>query len=152
METLIVTANWRNSVPDTPGMKPIGTNTDSSTREMAITGPVICAIAFLVAALGSRSGSSSITRSTFSTTTMASSTTMPMPNTIASREMVLSEKPKAISTATVPIRLTGIATTGMMVARQLPRKTNTTSTTRPKAIRMVDCTSAMVAATKVLLS
>ena len=30
--TLMVTANWRNSVPDTPGMKPTGTNTDSSTK------------------------------------------------------------------------------------------------------------------------
>ena len=152
IDTLIVTANWRNSVPDTPGMKPIGTNTDSSTREIAITGPVICAMAFFVAAFGSRLGSSSITRSTFSTTTMASSTTMPMPSTIASREMVFSDRPNAISTAMVPIRLTGIATIGMNVARQLPRKTKTTRTTRPKAISRVDWTSARVAATKPLLS
>ena len=54
MDTLIVTANWRNNVPDTPGMKPTGTNTDSSTSEIAITGPVICPIAFLVASLGER--------------------------------------------------------------------------------------------------
>ena len=89
--TLIVTANWRNSEPDTPGMNATGTNTDSSTSEMAITGPVICRIAFLVASFGSRSGSAAMTRSAFSTTTMASSTTTPIPSTMASSEMVLAE-------------------------------------------------------------
>src|ERR1700733_15363590 len=150
--TLIVTANWRNSVPDTPGMNPTGTNTDSSTNEIAITGPVICAIAFFVASCGLRSGFSDITRSTFSTTTIASSTTIPMPSTIASNEIVLRENPNAISTAIEPIKLTGIATIGMIVARQLPRNRNTTSTTRPNAIANVDCTSVRVSATKLLLS
>ncbi len=49
--TLMVTANWRNNWPEMPGMKPIGTNTDSSTSVIAMIGPVICAIAFLVASL-----------------------------------------------------------------------------------------------------
>ena len=89
--TLIVTANWRNSVPEMPGMKPIGTKTESSTSEMAMIGAVICAIAFFVACCGVSSGSSSITRSTFSTTTIASSTTMPMASTMASKETVLAE-------------------------------------------------------------
>ena len=87
--TLMVTANWRNSSPEMPGMKAMGTNTESSTRVMAMIGAVICCIAFFVASAGVRSGSSSITRSTFSTTTMASSTTMPMASTRASRETVL---------------------------------------------------------------
>ena len=152
IDTLMVTANWRNNVPDTPGMKPTGTNTESNTREIAITGPVICVIAFLVASFGESSGSSAITRSTFSTTTMASSTTMPIPSTMASREMVFSENPAAISTPTVPTRLTGIATIGIMVARQLPKNTNTTSTTSPKAISRVFFTSVRVSETKVELS
>ncbi len=88
---LMVTANWRNSVPDRPGMKPTGTNTDSRTSEIAMIGPVIWPIAFRVAAAGDRSGSSSITRSTFSTTTIASSTTTPIDSTSASREIVLTE-------------------------------------------------------------
>jgi len=87
----IVTANWRNSSPERPGMKPIGTKTDSSTRVMAMIGAVICAMAFFVASAGVSSGSSDITRSTFSTTTMASSTTMPMASTMASSEMVFAE-------------------------------------------------------------
>ncbi len=89
--TLIVTANWRNSLPEMPGMKPIGTNTESSTSEMAMIGAVIWRIAFLVACCGVSSGSSSITRSTFSTTTIASSTTMPIASTSASSETVLAE-------------------------------------------------------------
>ena len=58
------------------------------------------------------SGFSAITRSTFSTTTIASSTTTPMPSTRASSETVLAEKPTASRTAKVPIRLTGMATIG----------------------------------------
>src|SRR3954464_1992481 len=133
METLIVTANWRNSVPDRPGMNATGTNTDSSTSEIAMTGPVIWFIAFFVATAGDNSGSSAITRSTFSTTTMASSTTTPIPSTMASSEIVLAEKPNDSSTANVPIRLTGTATIGMIVARRLPRNTYTTATTSTNA-------------------
>ena len=90
MAQLIVTANWRNSVPDRPGMNPTGTNTDSRTREMAMIGPVIWRIALRVASAGGRSGSSSMTRSTFSTTTMASSTTTPTASTMASNDTVFS--------------------------------------------------------------
>ncbi len=93
-----------------------------------------------------------MTRSTFSTTTIASSTTTPIPSTIASREIVLAEKPNASSTANVPIRLTGIATIGMIVARTLPRKTNTTATTSAKAIPSVFTTSLIVSETNELLS
>ena len=150
--TLIVTANWRNSEPDTPGMKPTGTNTDSSTSDIAITGPVICRIAILVASRGGMSGFSAITRSAFSTTTIASSTTTPMPSTRASSDTVLAEKPAASRTAKVPIRLTGMATIGMIVARILPRNRNTTSTTSAKAMASVFSTSTIVAATNDELS
>ena len=54
MATLIVTANCRNSVPETPGMKATGTNTESSTKVIAMIGPVISAIAFLVASAGAQ--------------------------------------------------------------------------------------------------
>ena len=89
--TLIVTANCRNNSPEMPGMKATGTNTDSSTSVIATIGAVISAIAFLVASAGERPGSSSMTRSTFSTTTIASSTRMPIASTIASSETVLAE-------------------------------------------------------------
>ena len=73
-----------------PGMKPIGTNTDKRTRVMAMIGPVISRIALRAASAGA-SPSSSMMRSTFSTTTMASSTTMPIASTSASSVMVLAE-------------------------------------------------------------
>ena len=74
-----------------PGIKAIGTNTDRRTRVIAMIGAVISAIAFLVASAGDRFGSSSMTRSTFSTTTIASSTRMPIASTIASSDIVLAE-------------------------------------------------------------
>ena len=72
-------------------MNATGTNTESSTSVMAMIGAVISRIACLVASPGDSSGCSSITRSTFSTTTIASSTTMPIANTTARSETVLAE-------------------------------------------------------------
>ena len=60
-----------------PGMTMVGTKTASSTRVVATTGPVISTIDLAVAALASRPSVSMIRR-VFSTTTMASSTTMPI--------------------------------------------------------------------------
>ena len=68
-------------------------------------------------------------RSTFSTTTMASSTTMPMASTRPNSDSVLMEKPNASSTANVPMIDTGTATSGMIEARQVCRNRITTSTT-----------------------
>jgi len=147
-----VTANCANSAPERPGMKPTGTKTESSTSVIAMIGPVICDIAFLVASAGVRFGSSSMTRSTFSTTTMASSTTMPMASTMASSETVLAEKPSSSSTAKVPIRLTGTAMVGITVARMLPRNSSTTITTSTKASTRVTITSFIVSCTKVEVS
>ena len=118
---------------------------------MAMMGPVISAIAFLQASRGSR-GSSSMTRSTFSTTTMASSTTMPIASTSASRETVLAEYPIASITAKVPMIDTGTATRGISVVRQLPRNRNTTRTTRTMASASVRTTSSMVEVTNTVES
>ena len=71
----------------------------------------------------------SILRSTFSTTTIASSTTMPTASTRPNSVRLLMEKPSVAITKKVPINETGIATTGMMVARHVCRKTSTTMTT-----------------------
>ena len=88
IETDTATANWRNSSPLIPGMNATGTNTDSSTSVIAMIGAVISRMALLVACLGVRCGSSSMIRSTFSITTIASSTTMPMASTSASSDTV----------------------------------------------------------------
>ncbi len=72
-----------------PGRKPTGANTATSTKVVAITGPVICRMARSVASTMGRFGSSSRLRVTFSTTTMASSTTSVIASTMANSEIVL---------------------------------------------------------------
>ena len=135
-----------------PGMNATGTNTESSTSVMAMIGPVICVIASLVASAGDRSGRSSIVCSTASTTTMASSTTMPMASTSASREIVLADMPIASIRAKVPISATGTAMMGTRVALTRPRNMNTTTATSAKASNSVCTTFSIVAFTKIVVS
>ena len=88
--TEMVTENCWYNLPVIPGMNATGTNTASNTSVVAITGPVTSAIALVTA---SRIGSFSSTRirSTFSITTIASSTTMPIARTSPNSVMVLME-------------------------------------------------------------
>ena len=76
--------------PVDPIMKAIGRNTADNTTAMPTSELVIWPMDFSVAATGSRC-SSLMTRSTFSTTTMASSTNRPMANTIPNNVNVLME-------------------------------------------------------------
>jgi len=78
--------------PVEPGKKAIGMKTATSTSVMPMMAPVICPIAFTVAGRGA-SPSSRMIRSTFSTTTMASSTRMPIATTMPNSDRVLIEKP-----------------------------------------------------------
>ena len=118
-----------------PLMKAVGMNTANSTRAMATSAAPTSSIETRAASSGDRPSFS--LRSTFSTTTMASSTTMPTASTRPNRVSMLSEKPNACITAQVPISDTGMATTGMSVARQVLRNSSTTSTTSAVASRMV---------------
>ena len=72
---------------------------------------------------------SAMFRSTFSTTTIASSTTIPMASTSPNRVRLLSEKPNSFITAKVPMSDTGIAMIGMIAVRHDWRNTMTTMTT-----------------------
>ncbi|MNH12479.1 hypothetical protein D3C78_1178360 [compost metagenome] len=95
-------------------MKAMGRNTATSTRVMPTIAPLIWPMALRVASLGGRPSSAMI-RSTFSTTTMASSTRMPMASTMPNRVSTLTEKPMASITAKVPIRATGTTRVGIRV-------------------------------------
>ena len=108
-------------------MNAVGTNTAQSTRAVAIIGLVTSLMARLAASTGDKPNA--MLRSTFSTTTMASSTTMPMANTRPNSERLLMEKPNASITANVPISDTGTAASGMIEARHVWRKIKTTMTT-----------------------
>ena len=99
-------------------------------------GPVTSSMA-LIAASRALSFSVRITRSTFSITTMASSTTIPMASTRPNSVSRLIEKPSRYMPAKVPTSDTGMASTGIRVARQFCRKMKTTSTTRARASKKV---------------
>ena len=79
--------------PVDPGKNAIGMNTAISTSVMPMMAPRIWPIAFTVARRG-LSPSSAMMRSTFSTTTIASSTRMPIATTMPNSDSVLMEKPK----------------------------------------------------------
>ena len=106
----------------------VGMNTASITSTTPMMGPVISSIAFSVASRG-ESPSSSIIRVAFSTTTIASSTTMAMARIRPNNVRVFIENPISNITASVPISDTGIVRQGMSVARQFCRNRNITSTT-----------------------
>ena len=91
-------------------------------------------------------------RSTFSTTTIASSTTMPIASTRPNRLSALMEKPNRCITAKVPMMDTGTATSGMMEARQVCRNSTTTMTTRTTASSRVWTTASMDARTNCVVS
>jgi hypothetical protein len=109
---------------------------------MPTSAPVIWSIDLRVASSGD-SPSSLITRSTFSTTTMASSTSRPIASTIANMVSVLIEKPKAASTPKVPSSTTGTAMVGISVARKFCRNSTSPGTPAPMASISVFTTSSM---------
>ena len=65
-------------------------------------------------------------RETFSTTTIASSTTRPTDNTMARTVSRLNEKPMAIINAMAPSKEIGIVTSGTSAVRNEPMKSKTT--------------------------
>ena len=79
----------------------------------------------------------------FSTITMASSTTRPTDSTIASSVSRLIVKPATIIRKTAPTSEMGIATTGMMTARNDPRNRKITTTTISSVSLSVLMTSLM---------
>ncbi len=100
--------------PTEPGKKASGTKTAIRTAVMPTMAPVIWPMAFRVASRGG-SPSSAMMRSTFSTTTMASSTRMPMASTMPNMVSTLIEKPATSSTPQVPSNATGTTMVGMSV-------------------------------------
>ena len=118
-----------------PVISAAGMNTAQSTRAMASSAPPTSSMVLCAASAGERP--SRRLRSTFSTTTMASSTTMPIASTRPNSDRLLRLKPSADITAKVPISETGIATIGMIAARQVCRNRITTTTTSATASKMV---------------
>jgi hypothetical protein len=118
IEHAIVRANCLYSWPVTPGKKPTGTNTASSTSDVATTAPVISFIAAAARSSGSRSLSPWMNRAMFSITTIASSTTRPVASVRPKSVSVLIENPSAFTSPNVPMSETGIVIAGISVVRQ----------------------------------
>ena len=141
-EITMVAANCLYIAPVMPPTKATGIKTAHNTSTMATRALPTCFIARFVATRG-ETPSCSMIRSTFSITTMASSTTIPMASTRPNNVRVLIVKPSACNPRNVPMIETGTASTGMSVARQLLRNRNTTSVTRNMASNNVFTTSLM---------
>src|SRR5713101_4466097 len=139
-EKAMVSANCRNRIPVVPGKSATGTNTATSTNEVATTAPATSFIATEAALCGSVMPST-MCRSTFSITTIASSTTSPVANVMPNNVSVLIENPSNFTKMNVPISDTGIVTAGMKVLRQSCRKTKITMMTSAIAWSSVTSTS-----------
>src|SRR5438270_4932866 len=139
-ENAIVSANCRNKIPVVPGNKATGTNTATSTSEVAITAPVTSFMATDAALCGSVSPSI-MWRSTFSITTIASSTTKPVASVIPNSVNVLIENPNSFTKINVPTSETGIVIAGMNVLRQSCKNKKITAITSPIACNNVISTS-----------
>jgi hypothetical protein len=117
VEAAMVVANCVKKRPEIPEMKADGRNTAHSVSAMAMSAVETSSIVRCAASRGDMP--SAMLRSMFSTTTMASSTTMPTASTRPNSDRLLIEMPSAARTEKAPTSDTGMATTGMIVARQL---------------------------------
>jgi len=99
-----------------PAIPATGINTATKTRVVAIIGAVTLLMASSVASLVFIPFS--ILTCTASTTTMASSTTIPIASTKPSSESTLMVNPSNGKNIKAPIKETGIAIVGIRVARQ----------------------------------
>ncbi|MNI72280.1 hypothetical protein D3C73_1282140 [compost metagenome] len=132
-------------------MNATGINTAHNTSTMATTGPATSSMARLAASLGVILCTCML-RSTFSITTIASSTTMPMASTMPNSVSMFTENPSASMPMKVPTIDTGTAITGISVARRLCRNRNTTITTSTSASKKVWITSEIDARVKAVVS
>jgi hypothetical protein len=146
----ITSANCAYMRPVSPGRKAAGRNTDISTSVMPMIGPNSWRMAALAASRPDMPFSMLWTAP--STTTMASSTTMPMASTIANRVEKLTVNPSAAMAAKAPMMVTGTVVAGISIARQSCRNTRTTMSTRIAASYSVLYTSWIDCSTKVVVS
>jgi hypothetical protein len=113
--------NSVNMRPAVPGRNAMGRNTEIRVAVVASTAKNTCRVPITEAASGLRP--SERLRWMFSTTTMASSTIMPVASTRASSVRILIEKPSSQIAPTVPINAIGMAVAGISVGRTAPMKT-----------------------------
>ena len=144
--TAIVKANCLYSSPVIPPIKAVGINTANNTNTTPITGLVISSMAFSTASLRLYFPVS-ISRVEFSTTTIASSTTIAIAKTRPKRVSVLIENPINFITANVAISETGMVREGIIIALKFCKKIRMTSITIREVSTNVTNTSSIDALT-----
>ena len=124
MANAIVRPKLFKKRPMMPLMKATGRNTAMSESVVASTARPMSRVASAAATKGF-CFFSSMKRTMFSRTTIASSMTMPTASARARSVMMLSVNPIAHMSAKVPMMETGMASAAMIVLRTLPRKMST---------------------------
>ena len=116
-------------------MKATGTKITTSDSVVAMTARPISAVASAAASFGVTPFSST-NRKMFSSTTIASSMTMPVASDSASIVMLFSVKPTIFMNVNVPMIEVGTASAAMSVTRRLRMKKKTTTlASRPPSSR-----------------
>ena len=131
--------NSANSLPAMLGRKAMGRNTETKVAVVARTAKNTWRVPTTAAAIGFMPAARC--RSMFSTTTIASSTIMPVARTKARSVRILIENPSSQIAATVPISAMGMATAGISVGRMAPMKKKMTTMTTPTAMLRLTITS-----------
>ena len=145
-----VKANSVNNFPVIPVKKPIGAYTATSVIVIEITGPTNSRAPIIEALCGSMP--SSICRCIFSKTIIASSTTIPIARTIASKVSRFMVKPIEYIKNSAPTNDSGTVTAGIRELRTEPKKRKITTTTITTASTNVVCTSSMALRTYAVAS
>ena len=147
----MVKANCLYNSPVIPPTNAVGIKTAINTKTTPTTGPVISPIACSTASLDEYFPVSS-KRVEFSTTTIASSTTMAIANTKPKRVSIFTENPNKCMTAKVQISDTGMVRDGIITARQFCKNNKITSMTSNVVSTNVTNTSSIEADTKSVVS
>ncbi len=131
-----------NSTPVIPVTSVSGKNTAISVSVDAITDTATSFVPCIAACFGSLPRSICVV--TFSSTTIASSTTIPIDMDSAERETIFRVLPVIARYMNDAMSEIGIVIATIMVARHLPRNTNTTMTTNRRAYSIVSTRDAIV--------
>ena len=148
--TEMVTPNSKKNLPMMPCMKATGRKMAMTALEMTTTEKVISRAPYTAA--WTNDIPPSRWREMFSSTTMASSTTMPITSEIAISVIVLSVKPRKYMTRMVPPRAVGMARTTLSVELQEPRKSQHTIEVSRTAMARVRISSWIVSSMNLVVS
>ena len=144
------TPNSLNNEPTKPCKKITGKNTTAKVIEVDTTAKKISLLPSLAASLIGSPSSSFL--KIFSVTTIPSSTTRPVANTIANKVNTLIEKPAKYIIKKVAINEIGISINGLIAISQFLKKKKITNTTSVNEITMVSFTSDNARRTFLVLS